>query len=387
MSRQWGSSNIIIILVLATLVGLGIYWLRPQPKLRPPVAAKPPIVSVINVTLQSQQMTVNTQGTVMPSREINLVAEVSGRVTAVNDSFSNGGFFNKGDVLISVDGRDYQYRLVDADAQVAAAQRELALEQGQARQAKREWRELGNKDANALSLRMPQVNAAKAQLRSAIAQRDQAQLNLQRTNIRAPFGGRVQSTKVNVGQYVTAGTVVAQIYDSALAEVRLPLNDKQVALIGLPLGVVLTEEQQPAVILSAQIAGKTYQWPAQLTRTEASIDSTTRFYFAVVQITEPFNLSRYQTPLLMGLFVDASVAGVVFDDVIKIPEKAIVNNQWVYVVDENNQLQQRKVTVLGKQGQLVLLQGDIQRGEALVVGDTKVLQNAMTVTKKIRDEH
>jgi RND family efflux transporter MFP subunit len=385
ISCQLGSSKTIIILVLAALVGLGIYWLRPQPKIRPPVVAKPPIVAVINVALQRQQMTVNTQGTVMPSREINLVAEVSGRVTAVNDSFSNGGFFDKDDVLVSVDARDYQYRLVDADAQVAAAQRELALEKGQARQAKREWRDLGSKDANALSLRVPQVRAAEAQLRSAIAQRGQAQLSLQRTNIHSPFRGRVQSTKVNVGQYVTAGTVVAQIYDSALAEVRLPLNDKQVALIGLPLGVVLTEEQQPAVVLSAQVAGITYQWPAQLTRTEASIDSTTQFYFAVVQIKEPFNLSRYQTPLLMGLFVDASVAGVVFDKVIKVPEKAIIDNQWVYVVDDSNQLQQRKVTVLGKKDQLVLLQGDVKTGEALVISDAKVLQNGMKVTKKIRD--
>ncbi|MFT5117726.1 MAG: RND family efflux transporter MFP subunit [Kiritimatiellia bacterium] len=382
MTRQLGSSKIIIILVLAALVGFGIYWLRPQPKIRPPVAVKPPIVSVVRVVLQRQQMTVDTQGTVMPSREINLVAEVSGRVTAVNDSFSNGGFFNKDDVLVSVDARDYQYRLVDADAQVAAAQRELALEQGQARQAKREWRELGNKQANALSQRMPQVRAAEAQLRSAIAQRSQAKLNLQRTNIRSPFRGRVQSTKVNVGQYVTTGTVVAQIYDSGLAEVRLPLNDKQVALIGLPLGVMLTEEQQPAVILSAQVAGKRHQWPAKLTRTEASIDSTTRFHFAVVQITEPFNLSRYQTPLLMGLFVDASVAGIVFDEVIKVPEKAIVDSQWVYVVDDSNQLQQRKVIVLGKKDQLILLQGDVKTGEALVVSDAKVLQNSLTVTKK-----
>jgi RND family efflux transporter MFP subunit len=382
MNRQSGSTKIIIILVVGSLFAAGLYWFRPKPKTRPPTDAKPPIVSVISVQPQAQQIYVSTQGTVMPSREISLVAEVSGRVVSASEHFVNGGFFNEKDTMITLDSRDYEYRLAEAVAQVAGAERELALEKGQARQAKREWRDLGSEEANALSLRIPQVKAAEAQLLSAIAQRNQAQLNVERASIRAPFRGRVQTTNANVGQYVTAGTVIASIYDDALAEVRLPLTDKQLALIGLPLGVTLPENQKKAVTLSATLAGKTYQWPAKITRTEASVDATTRLYFAVAEIPEPFDTHRYQAPLITGLFVEAKVSGITFTDVVSIPESAILKNRFVYIVDNNNRLQQRDIHILANHKNAVWITGDIKKDEKLVISDPKVLGSDMLVMLK-----
>lgn len=383
MSRQRGSVTVVIIIVLGCLLAAGVYWLRPKPERRPPVEAKPPAVSVIKVNAQRQQMQVSTQGTVLPSREINLVAEVAGRVVTVSEQFVNGGFFDKGDVMVTLDKRDYQYRLAEADAQVAAAERELALEKGQARQAKREWRDLGSDEANALSLREPQVKAAQAQLQAAIAQRQQAKLDVERTVIRAPFRGRIQLTNVNVGQYVSINTSIATIYDSARAEVRLPLTDKQLALVGLPLGLTLNQAQQKAVTLSATVAGQKQQWPATLTRTEASVDSSTRLYFAVAEIPEPFDLERYASPLVPGLFVEADIEGVEFDAVIRVPEIALVNNAFVFIVDDNNRLQKRKVFVVAKENNDLWVQGELTQDEFLVVSDPKILQENLHVTKNI----
>lgn len=386
MNRESGSINIIVIIIIGSLLAVGLYWFRPTPNTRPLALPKPPVVSVVAITPQTQQLHVQTQGVVASSRDVNLVAEVAGRVVSVHESFVNGGFVSKDDVMVTLDSRDYEYRLINAGAEVAVAQRELALERGQARQAKREWRDLGSDEANALSLRVPQVRAAQAQLRSAIAQRDQAKLNVERASIRAPFSrGRVQETNVNVGQYVSAGTVIANISDSALAEVRLPLTDKQLALIGLPLGVNLSVDQQKDVVLSAVVGGKEYQWPAKITRTEASIDSTTRFYFAVAQVPEPYNTQRYASPLVTGLFVNAKVTGVQLDDVITVPELALIKNSVVYIVDDNNRLQQRVVNRLATNGNMLWVSGDLKQGEYLVVSDPKVLQNNLVVTKKIID--
>ena len=382
MSRQTGSVTVFIIIV-GFLIAAGVYWLRPKPERRAPVEAKPLAVSVIEVRTQRQQMGVNTQGTVLPSREINLVAEVAGRVVTVSDQFVSGGFFDKGDVIVMLDKRDYQYRLAEADAQVAAAERELALEKGLARQAKREWRDLGNGEANALSLREPQVKAAKAQLQAAIAQRQQAELDLERTIIRAPFRGRIQLTNVNVGQYVSINTSIATIYDSARAEVRLPLTDKQLVLVGLPLGLTLNQAQQKVVTLSAVVAGTKQQWPARLTRTEASVDSSTRLYFAVAEIPEPFDLERYGSPLVPGLFVEARIEGVEFDAVMRVPEIAIFNNTFVYIVDSNDHLQQREINVVAKEGNDLWVEGELTQNEFLVVSDPKILQENLQVTKNI----
>lgn len=385
MSRYRGSVSVVIIVFIGLLFVAGVYWLRPVPEVRPLALDKPPVVSVMAIETQRQQMKVKTQGTVLPSRAIDLVAEVSGRVVSVSEVFVNGGFFNAGDVLVTLDKRDYQYRLAEAEAQVAAAERELALEKGQARQAKREWRDLGSKEANALSLRAPQVKAAEAQLSSAIAQRRQAEVNMERATIRAPFTGRIQSIHVNAGQYITAGTMVAAIYDSALAEVRLPLTDKQLALVGIPLGITLTSEQQKRVTLSATIAGVIRHWPAMLMRTEASIDETTRLYFAVAVVPEPFDFTRYPSPLVPGLFVEASIVGVELDGVVRVPERAIYKNRFVYIVDKENRTQLREVRVLAKVNNAWWVQGDFEKNESLVVSDPKVLQPNIVVTKKSLD--
>ena len=227
MNRQLGSVKSTIIFLVGGLIAVVLYWFRPQAETQVVPAPPRPVVSVLEAKLQSHQLVVTSQGSVIPSRSINLVAEVSGRVISVSKDFVDGGFFEKNEVLVKLDDRDYQYQLINANAEIARARREKALEKGQARRAKRQWRDLGSQEANDLSLRRPQVKAAEAQLAAAIAQREQIKLDLQRTNIHSLFSGRVQKSHVDVGQYVTPGTVVAQVYDSALAEVRLPLTDQQ----------------------------------------------------------------------------------------------------------------------------------------------------------------
>ena len=187
MGRQQGFVKALTILFLGLLIAFAVYWFRPQPSLRPPIEPVLPSVSVLAVDLQSHRLGVNTQGTVAPQRRIDLVAEVAGRVIEVSDAFADGAPFAKGELLFRLDDSDYQYQLVEAESQIATAARELALEKGQARQAKREWRDLGSQEANALFLRQPQVRAAEAQLAAARAQRDAVRLDIERTIVRAPF--------------------------------------------------------------------------------------------------------------------------------------------------------------------------------------------------------
>jgi RND family efflux transporter MFP subunit len=379
MNRHKGSVNVIVILLIGALIAAALYWFRPQPRARPSVPAVPPVVSVMAVNPQTQTLTVNTQGTVEPRREVQLLAEVSGRVSTINTHFADGGIFADGETLITLDGRDYQYRLIEAEAQIAAAIRELALEKGQARQAKREWRDLGNKEANALSLRKPQVNAAQAQLASARAQRNIARLNVQRSTIQAPFSGRATKRYVDTGQYVTAGTTIADIYDSESAEIRLPLSDKQVAFLGLPLGTVFDKAEQRPVVLSAVVAGQPRQWQALLVSTDATVNETTRFYSAVVRVLRPFDMQLHEYPLVMGLFVNAAIEGKIVDQVISIPEKSLVDQQWVYIV-ENEIIQQRRVHRVRTEGINVWVQGEFLAGDRLVISDPRVLEPDMQVT-------
>jgi RND family efflux transporter MFP subunit len=222
------------------------------------------------------------------------------------------------------------------------------------------------------------VNAAEAALKAAKAQRDAAALDLQRTRISSPFGGRVRSTQVNVGQFVPAGTVVASVYDSAAVEVRLALSNEQLALSGLSPGGESLSTVPINIQLSAIIGGERYEWPARLTRMEASIDKTTRFYTAVAEVERPFDNKVYPQPLVVGLFVEARIPGKTFDKVLRLPVKAVVNAQLLGV-DSQQQLAAVPVQIVDRNDTYIWVQAPVDAGQMIVVSDPRVLQPGLRV--------
>ncbi|WP_075184618.1 efflux RND transporter periplasmic adaptor subunit [Teredinibacter haidensis] len=178
------------IVMAGLLVIVALFALKPKPTPKPtddkPVYVK---VAVTPVKKQRMRLSVTSQGTVTPIREINLIAQVTGQIVKVEEAFDNGGFFDASQVLIHIDDSEYQAALLSAKARVAEAKYRLAEELGLSRQAKREWRDLGNSNANDLFMRKPQLAAARANLESAGGALEVAKLNLDRTKITVPFKG------------------------------------------------------------------------------------------------------------------------------------------------------------------------------------------------------
>lgn len=350
------------LLAIATLV-----LLKPRPEPRPEPAPARPVVQVVRADPQTLTLDVYTQGTVTPRRQIDLISQVAGPIVKVANQFVGGGFFAAGDTLVAIDPRDYEYALPQAQARIAEAKRLLATERGLARQAQREWRDLGNAEANSLFLREPQIAAAEAQLAAAIAERDQARLNLERTAVTAPFAGRIQQTFVDIGQHLTPGSRIATIYDAALAQVRLPLTDQQSQLIDLPLHPLLTESARPQVTLRGVIAGQPHQWQGEVVRTEASLDPQSRMYYVVVDILEPFNTQRWSAPLLIGMYVEAVITGRPLPRVVRLPKSSLLRREFIYSLDAEQRVHMKQVRVLHQSEVAVWVTGDINAGEAVVV--------------------
>ena len=164
MAMTWARNGLWALLVLliggGAAYGLLVGKSGPEPETPPEYA--PPIVEVVSATPSLWALAVETQGTVRPLREIKLVSQVAGRVESVSPRFAEGGFFNAGESLVKIEGVDYEFVIARAKAQVAAAQQRVAEEQGRTLQAKREWRDLGSDQANALFLRRPQLASAQA---------------------------------------------------------------------------------------------------------------------------------------------------------------------------------------------------------------------------------
>lgn len=365
--------GIVVVAGIAAVAAVSL--MAPKPEEKVAEAALPPVADVLYAEPGRQTLLVPSQGSVHARHEIEVVARVGGVVQGVGNAFVPGGFFQQGDSLLQIEPADYRHALTRAESQVANAAATLAQEQGMAKQAKREWRDLGTKTANDLFLRKPQLAAAEAGLAAAKADRDQAKLDLDRTAVKAPFAGRVVETLVDIGQFVTPGTKLARIHSTGIAEVRLPLTDHQLSLLELPLGRAI--ENGPAVRVTASLAGKEREWRGQIVRTEAAIDPNSRFVYAVAQIEKPY---AGEAPLINGLFVEAHIAGKTYDDITVLPRQALHEGNHILVLNEENQLGFRDVELLQAVGDRVWLRGNIASGDKVVISSLGYSREGMVLS-------
>ncbi|MBW6508412.1 MAG: efflux RND transporter periplasmic adaptor subunit [Desulfuromonadales bacterium] len=332
----------------------------------------PPTVEVITLEPQSYQVQVASRGTISPRTESTLVAETTGRIVNISDNFYNGGFFEKGDLLLQVDDRDYQNAIIIARAEVA--QRQLALTEEQARsdQARRDWQQFQHQaPPPPLVVRTPQLENAVAALAASQARLRQAELNLERTDIRAPYAGRILTKEVDLGQYITTGTRLARIYASDALEVRLPLSDEQLRYLTLPEEFRDRPEvpatRQAAVTFSARIGSETFTWSGRLVRTEGSIDINSRQLFVIARIDDPYQQLENRPQLKIGQFVEARILGSRLKDVYSIPRQAIHGERTVHIITAENRLERRELDILWRDTDYLVTSGPLRPGEQIAL--------------------
>lgn len=362
---------------------------KPQPHLDNEGERAKVEVKVQRATPSTTTLSVSTQGTVAPKREINIVAQVSGQVQIVEPEFVDGGVFEANQLLIQIEDRDYRAAYLAAKARLASAEQLAAEERGRARQAKREWRDLGNSDANDLFLRKPQIKAAEAAVDSASADVARAKLDLERTQIRVPFNGRIRETFVDLGQYVTPGTPIAQVYDSSVVEIKLPLTDRQVGLVNLPLGYVAQDKNTatqdkssaPKATIYGVIGGEEYEWPARITRTAASIDTQSRMMFAVAEVETP---TEADVPLVVGLFVTAKIEGKELENVVTLPRDAVFKRNRMFVLDDAHAISEVETKVLYRNSDYVWVKSSVP-SDSLIVLEKQALLSPGTQVDALLD--
>ena len=355
-----------MVIGVASLVAYTWYSnLAPAP-FQPPVFT-PPGVRVEEITLRDVPLNVTSQGTVRPRTESQLVSEIAGRVTWVAPSFAEGGFFELGDVLITIDPFDYQQAVVSARSQLAQARLRLAQEEAEADVAVREWDALGRGNPRALTLREPQLEDARASVAGAEASLERAKRDLERAEIVAPFAGRVRKKNVDIGQFVRVGDAVATIYAVDIAEVRLPLPDEQLAYLDLPLSYRGGADQPaPRVTLRATFAGEAHEWQGRIVRTEGEIDPVSRMVHAVAEVLDPYAPGS-RPPLAVGMYVEAEIAGRTARNVAVVPRAALRGRDRVLVVDADDRLSFREIDILRATTDAIYVRDGLADGDLVVV--------------------
>ena len=352
------------------------------------VAAKPEpeknedetrLVSLYVDEVQSEMVTVsvNTQGEVRPKTEIELIPQVSGRIVAMSENFSEGAEFLPDTLLLKIDDTDYRLAVIRAEAEVASAQTQLERELATHEIKKDEWASGRQKEKPTdFALNLTQVAQAEAMLRSAKADLRKARLDLERTEIKLPFRGRVRERTVGIGQFVAAGTSMGRVFSIDRVEVRLPLTDRQLVELNLPLGFMSNGMvEAPNVSFKATLGDRDYHWQGEIVRIDAAVDKETRLIYATAEVVDPYGLGATDgMPMAVGMFVAAEIAGVSEQSAFVMPRLALRGQDKVYVINENNRLEIRTVTVLSTSEARVLVTSGVEPGDRVV---TSTLPNAV----------
>ncbi len=360
---------------------------RPQldPSEPEPVA---PAVRVMHANPGSERMMVHAQGTVSPRTEADLVPEVSGNVLWISPNLVAGGYFEAGEPLLRIDDRDYRYALERANAAVdrAVAENEFATFE---LQRLREMEERNLISPSDVETGMRAARVTEATLADARAALNQAELDLSRTEVIAPFTGLVRSEQVDPGQFVNRGSAIARLYAVDYVEVRLPIADQQLAYLDIPpmQRGELDESTAPDVLLSADFAGQHYKWRGTIVRTEAEIDMRSRMVNAVARVrtTDDAANNPEYVPPPVGLFVEAEIQGRSADNVVVVPRSVIRNANQVLVVDDDDRLRFRTVSVARIYGDDAYIDGGLEKGERVCLTVLQAVIDGMRV-EVVEDE-
>ena len=336
---------------------------RPVPKRQEkPVAGA--LVELLEVRPETRRAEIFGTGTVTPAQEISITPQVKGSVSWVSPRLVAGGFFNKDELLFAIASADYELALERAQALVAKAELELATIESKALIARSEWQKMNLTDRapNPLVLQEPQLASARAGLASALAAVRQAELDLSRTRIVAPFNCRIRSEQVDYGQYVKDGMSVAIAAGTDRAEIVVPLPLGEMDWLFGPNG------DSPAARIELRAGPRRLQWQGRVDRSLGEVDAKGRLAQVVVTVADPYALKTgSKNRLEAGMFVEVFITGRETGPVFMIPRKALRDASTVWIMDENNALRIRPVAVLRKEGEHVLIDKGLAAGDKVVL--------------------
>ena len=364
----------IIIVVIGVIVAVGLASMRKPPE-KKPVEVQAILVDAQPIAFEQVDFEVSTQGNVVAKNQTNLTAQVAGRVVSISDQFVEGGFFNKGDVLVTLEADDFETEVKLAEAELARSQAALEEEIARGRVAEQEWRSVNNTTPPELGLRKPQLAREQANVKAAAAQLERAKRNLARSQVKAPYDGMVVSRNVDLGQFITSAVNLGEIYSTDVAEVRLPLTDADLAF------VALDSNQTLPVTLSAVVAGKFSTWQGQVVRNEGVLDQRSRVVYAVVEVNDPYlrNGVRNGLPLRFGQFVNASITGKQGDNLVVLPRHTLRLDGSVVVVTPKNEVAIRNVEVMRADNENVYISSGLEISDKVAYSAIPNPYNGMPV--------
>ena len=356
-----------------------LLWFLGQVQPDPVEELPPPDVFVEILTPKDFQVQISSNGTTTPLTQTVLTAEVGGEVIYRSKKFAEGASVIEGEILAKIDDTDLQLQYKNALLQLANAEVQYSLQLAEAEVAKKAWDKIGDGVASDLTLKKPQLKQAEAFLEVAKAQVSSAAKKLNKTEIIAPYAGRIQNVNIDLGTTIIPGQPVGAMYTSSEIEITLAVKDNDLQFLSIPMdGRKLNPSEQASVVIESFYKGKTQSWNGKLERVDGVIDPVTRMINLIAVFKNDF-IETDKPNLPIGLFVEAKIDGITLKNIFEIPINSLSENNEVYIVDKDNQLELRKLTILKKYSEFVIIKDGLKAGERIVTSKLSTASNGIKV--------
>ena len=356
-----------------------LLWFLGQVQPDPVEELPPPDVIIEILTPKDFQVQISSNGTTTPLTQTVLTAEVGGEVIYRSKKFAEGASVIEGEILAKIDDTDLQLQYKNALLQLANAEVQYSLQLAEAEVAKEAWDKIGDGVASDLTLKKPQLKQAEAFLEVAKAQVSSAAKKLNKTEIIAPYAGRIQNVNIDLGTTIIPGQPVGAMYTSSEIEITLAVKDNDLQFLSIPMdGRKLNPSEQASVVIESFYKGKNQSWKGKLERVDGVIDPVTRMINLIAVFKNDFiEIDKPNLPI--GLFVEAKIDGITLKNIFEIPINSISEDNEVYIVDKDNQLELRELTILKKYSEFVIIKDGLKAGERIVTSKLSTASDGIKV--------
>lgn len=413
----------ILILIGAVLFGKFLLETGPEAK-KKPFVQRLAVVEVSPLKARSYTVHIEASGIVTAGTQSNIVSEVSGRIVSISDNFNEGSYFDEDEVLLEIDKSDYLSAVEIAKSEVEvnkANLKQLAAEEQSNRrslQLAQKNVNIGNKELarlktlfkrrtisrSALDIEAQRNNqlqqslqslqgsqstfssrkgATQARINASKARLAQASLTLSRTTIKAPYTGRVLTKNVDIGQFVSTGSILAETYATDFVNVELPLSLNQYELLGMPEAFknkkINTAELPLVRLTNPDSLGKNH-WQGRVLRTGAALDAQSRQINVIVQVDKPYEAhAGISSPIRIGQYLKARIAGKTFDNVYVLPPVSVIYNREIRLLREGKISIVAVKVIWNSATETVVRTDEIIEGEQLILTNLTQAVNGTSV--------
>ncbi|MBL4660629.1 MAG: HlyD family efflux transporter periplasmic adaptor subunit [Alcanivoracaceae bacterium] len=365
MSKKSKVRLLIPLMLMGTFIVIFyLLMLSPIERKRKIVTYVVPTVEIIELLKDSFNVTIEASGMIVAAhQEIALSTQVTGKIVNTHHNFIPGGRIAAGDIIIQIDTSDHILAVKKAQAKLSNVMASVVLEKAQQQIAKKEFAKIASnisvdETRRSLVLRKPQLNQVKAAQTIAQIEYEEAKMALERTALTLPYDVLVLETAATIGEIVVVGSVMAQLARGDEFWLELKVQQKYLARL-------------KAQSLRSSGSKVTFQtngdhFKGEVISIKAKLTASTKMAGIIVKV-ESLTSVNTGLPLIIGSHIDAVIQANVIHNVLKIPRKALLDNNQIYVVDIAEKLQLRDIKILRKMPESIIIQDDLQQHDRLVI--------------------